>query len=231
MARRLVPREGGVLGIAGSSILYGVAYTLARGDPGPLLALGLAGALLSLALTGPAWASPPGAARLRLMAAPAALYLAVVAARAPDSLPFAAASLALALAAARAEGLSLVGVGGPLVATTGGLVALAGGAGPVEALLPTAYALLTVPLASIVVTRDRVAHAVPAALGGLAVLASGVGLCLSGCGLAGGVLLLDALARLAIVPLGVYERLPPAAYGYHEAARTTVILLVAATCP
>lgn len=150
----------------------------------------------------------------------------------PQSLPHALASGVLAAAAIRLHGTRLIGVGGPLLASTGGYIALASGSGPIAPLIPVAYTLLTVPIATGIVLGDWRKTAVPTALGGLAVLAAGLAACKANCPLGGGLLLVDALARLALVPTGLLQRVPVALYGYHEALHTLLVwLAVAILCP
>lgn len=224
-------REGGVIGVGGASIVYGLAYSILHGDPGGLTIVAVTASILTMMLTGPAWRSTP-MWRLVFMIPPGLLYAIVVYETLPASLPHAAASGALAIAALTARGTGLIGVGGPLLASTGGFIALASGSGPIAPLIPVAYTLLTVPIATGVVLGDWTRTAVPTALGGLAVLAAGVGACLSTCSLGGGILLLDALARLLLVPTGLLQRVPVALYGYHEAVHTLAVwLAIAILCP
>ncbi len=224
-------REGGVLGVGGASIIYGLVYGILHGDPGSLTVIAVTASILTMMLTGPAWRSPPRW-RIIFMLPPGVLYAAVIVETYPASIPHAVASAVLAASAVWARGTGLIGVGGPLLASTGGFIALASGSGPIAPLIPVAYTLLTVPIATGIVLGDWTRTAVPTALGGLAVLAAGLAACSSSCSLGGGLLLLDALVRLLLVPTGLLQRVPVALYGYHEAVHTLLVwLAVAVLCP
>ncbi len=216
--------------MAGSSILYGIAASLRQGDPGPATLVALAAAILSVILTGPAWHRPPGRERLRLMILPGILYAIAALPRGEDGVVFLVATASLGMAAAYTSGTNLILLGGPLIAAPGGLIALSSGLGIEYAMLPTLYALLTVPLATAVVTRDWPSMAPHVAIGAVGVAVAALAIC-PHCRSAGGLLLLDTLARIAPLPTGVYTRIPARLYGFHEAARTTIVLLYTATCP
>ncbi len=224
------PREGGVLGVWAASLVYGLAYSRRTlGDP--LVAYSMALAVASLLASGRAWRSPPGRPRL-VVVAPIALGYSVLAILAPDplaGLSFAAAGASLLAVAVYGSGLQVILAGGPLLAHAGAGLVLAAGGGPVEALLPTAYSIVTVSIASARVTGEYEYLSVPVALGSLAVGLAGVYIC-QYCGLSGGLVLVDVLARLIPYPLRVYSRVGLRAYGFHEAFRSTLVMALAGLC-
>lgn len=229
MRRGIIPKEGGILGVWLSTLIYGVILAL-KSSNGLSLSefITLIAALAALPASGLALRSEPGWRRMKYILPITILYLPIIYGTWPHSVYYLIAVGVLLFGAMVARGLPLILVGGPLIAGIGGALALTSGH-QVLGLLPITYSIMTVSIAGARVSKLYRDLALPSLLGGLGVIVAAAAL-YEICSIASIVLVLDVAIRLGLYPLGVYDKVSLKLYGFHEAFHSLLVLALVAYC-
>ena len=227
--RRLLglPREGGAIGVWVSGMAYGLVYALLRGYDMMLLSTALLGSIATLFLVD--WARyGSGFRRLVAIVAPGVLLGFVVFDKFPWSLALAAFEASLLVASLQLKSLWRIVLGGGLLGGVGGFVALASPeCGIVESLLPGSYLLMATGfsgLRAVGVKRETVTGF---AIGLGMLTAFTVYYLLEGVFTIVLVLSLDVVSRVLGWLLGFYQSMRLRTYGFLEAFRTLVVMVLA----
>ncbi|MCE4626854.1 MAG: hypothetical protein F7B78_04285 [Desulfurococcales archaeon] len=229
MRKGIIPKEGGILGVWLSTLIYGVILAVKSSNGLSLSeSITLIAALAALPASGLALRSEPGWSRMKYILPITILYLPILYDAWPHSIYYLIAVGALLFGAIIARGLPLILIGGPLIAGIGGALALTSGH-QILALLPITYSIMTVAIAGAGVSKLYRGLALPSFLGGIGVIIAAAAL-YEICNIASIVLVLDVGIRLGLYPLGVYDKVSLKLYGFHEAFHSLLVLALVAYC-
>ncbi len=222
--RGLIPREGGIAGVWFASLVYGLLYSVSRGIDRFDLILAVIGSILVLVLSGAAW-RVTSLKRLILMIPPGLVFIYLSLSTGTPGIVFLAIVSALAIITLWLKELDVIVIGGTLVAAHGGLYVVASGAPSiVYGLLPIAYTFMTVSHAGYRVTnRSRKAVVYFVLSNTVLVLFIAYSFFIGYRNLAL-LLVADLIFRLMLFATGVFPRMSPRAYGFHEAFHSLFFL-------
>jgi len=225
--RGLIPREGGIAGVWFASLVYGLLYSVSKGIDSFNLIVAVIGSVLVLVLSGVAWRET-SLKRLLLMVPPGLVFIYLSLSAGTLGTVFLAVASMLAIITLRLRELDVIVIGGTLVAAHGGLYIVASDAPSiVYALLPIAYTFMTVSHAGYRVTNKSRKAVVYFVLSNIILVLFLAYSFFTGYRNLALLLVADLIIRLSLFATGVFPRMSPRAYGFHEAFHSLIFLALA----